>query len=73
MPPVGFKTTITARSRPKVNTLDRAATGIGLNLVYLPIIPFLLDIRLLQWVNRSRNLEAKYCPHVTVKTFKILS
>jgi len=34
MPPVEFEPTISAGERPQTHALDRAATGIGLNVLY---------------------------------------
>ena len=36
MPPVGFEPTISARERPQIYALDRAATGTG-NLLYITV------------------------------------
>jgi len=35
MPPVGFEPTISAGERPQTYTLDRAATGTGIYIVYI--------------------------------------
>jgi hypothetical protein len=35
MPPPGFKPTIPASERPQTHALDRAATGIGLDVTYI--------------------------------------
>jgi len=34
MPPVGFELTISEGERPQTYALDRAATGIGITLIY---------------------------------------
>ena len=39
MPPVGFEHTISAGERPQTYALDRAATGTGLHMYLLDIIP----------------------------------
>ena len=37
-PPVGFEPTISAGDRPQTYALDRAATGVGAQSVYLQIL-----------------------------------
>ena len=43
MAPVGFEPTISAGDRPQTYALDRAATGIGLNIPLLSINMFSFD------------------------------
>jgi hypothetical protein len=43
MPPAGFEPTIPAIKRPQTNTLDRAATGIGIILLTVKLNFFLKD------------------------------
>ena len=44
MPPVGFETKISAGERPKTYALDRAATGIGVNLYMFRAYPDLSSV-----------------------------
>ena len=38
MPPAGFEPVIPASERPQSHALDRAATGIGTNIIIIAII-----------------------------------
>jgi hypothetical protein len=57
MPPVGFKTTITAGERPQTYALDRAVIGTGKHTYSCPLIDIVLIFAGRQMRFRGHHVE----------------